>query len=87
MVQDDSQLIIRLEPINVDIIEAIEITYTEHFLFFFFPRERKKYRYILDVKVSVSIVNVSEIQHEKQIQKNALPEFIKYKIRQFRQVK
>jgi hypothetical protein len=42
---------------------------------------------MLDVKVSVSIVNVSEIQHEKHIQKNALPEFIKYKIRQFRQVK
>jgi hypothetical protein len=59
--------------------------YTEYFLWF--PRERKKYQYVLDIKVSVSLLNVDAIQHETHIQKTRLPEWIKHKKKLLRQVK
>ncbi|MFB7141654.1 DUF4312 family protein [Gottfriedia sp. NPDC056225] len=84
LVKDNSQIIIRIEPLSVGVIEAKEIIYTERFLFFFFPRERRKYEYKLDIKVSVSMLNVDEIQHETHVQKNNIPEFIKYKVKKVR---
>jgi uncharacterized protein (TIGR03578 family) len=86
-VQDDHQIIIRLEPLSVNVIQAKEISYTEYFLFFFFPRKRTKYQYVLNIMVRVSLLNVAGIQHEQQIQENDILGFIKYKVKKFRQVK
>ncbi|MFB5195862.1 DUF4312 family protein [Neobacillus sp. KR4-4] len=68
-------------------MQAKEISYTEYFLFLFFPRKRTKYQYVLNIKVRVSLLNVDGIQHEKQFQDNGILGFIKYKVQKFRQVK
>lgn len=42
-------MIIRIEPVNVTVVEAKEFSCTERFLLFFFPREKSKYKVALDV--------------------------------------
>ncbi|MCZ8540524.1 DUF4312 family protein [Psychrobacillus psychrodurans] len=63
-------MIIRIEPIDVDVVEAKEFSYIERFLFFFFPRKRSKYRVVLDVKINLFLLNVEEINFNKVEQKN-----------------
>ena len=54
-------MIIRIEPVNVDVVEAMETSYTERFLFIFAPRVRKKYRVVLDVDVQLFLLDVESI--------------------------
>ncbi|MCK1997564.1 DUF4312 family protein [Psychrobacillus psychrodurans] len=63
-------MIIRIEPIDVDVVEAKEFSYIERFLFFFFPRKRSKYSVVLDVKIKLFLLNVEEINFNKVEQKN-----------------
>lgn len=63
-------MIIRIEPIDVDVVEAKEFSYIERFLFLFFPRKRSKYSVVLDVKINLFLLNVEEINFNKVEQKN-----------------
>lgn len=65
-------MIIRIEPVNVDVIEAMETSYIERFLFIFAPRERSKYRVVLDVDVKLFLLDVEEINFNKVEQGNSL---------------
>lgn len=38
-IMEQSNVLLRIEPVNVDILKAVENKYTERFLFFFFPRQ------------------------------------------------
>lgn len=65
-VMDDYKgMIIRIEPMDVQVIEAKESSYTERFLFFFFPRKRSKYKVVLEIEVKVFLLEVDKIQFEK----------------------
>lgn len=57
-------IILRIEPIDIRIISANETIYTERFLFFLFPRKRKKYKVVLDIDVNIFMLNVDEIPFE-----------------------
>lgn len=61
----DGNMIIRIEPLNIDIVEAIETSYIERFLFIFLPRERSKYVVKLDVEVNLSLLAVEEVHFDK----------------------
>ena len=60
----ESEVILRIEPIEV---EAIEKTYKERFLFFFFPRKRTSYHVELEVTVSVTTLQVGEVEFTKEM--------------------
>ncbi|MFJ7734795.1 DUF4312 family protein [Lysinibacillus sp. NPDC097287] len=65
-------MIIRIEPINVEVIEAKETSHIERFLFFFFPRQRSKYSVVLDVDINLFLLDVEKINFEKNEQGNSL---------------
>ncbi|MEG0260248.1 MAG: DUF4312 family protein [Lysinibacillus sp.] len=65
-------MIIRIEPINVNVIEAKETSYVERFLFFFFPRQRSKFSVVLDVDVNLFLLDVDKVDFEKNEQGNNL---------------
>ncbi|GIN62605.1 hypothetical protein J27TS8_25980 [Robertmurraya siralis] len=58
-------MIIRIEPVSIDVIEAIEHTYTERFLLFFFPRKRSVYKVVIDVDVKITLLKVEDIDFKK----------------------
>jgi uncharacterized protein (TIGR03578 family) len=58
-------MIIRIEPLGTEVIEATEQTYTERFLLFFFPRKRHIYKVVLDVNVNIILLKVDEIEFKK----------------------
>lgn len=65
IMSEQKGMIIRIEPLHVEVVEAKELTYTERFLFFFFPRKRQKFKVVLDVEVNLFLLNIDEIQFEK----------------------
>jgi len=54
-------MIIRIEPMNIEIIEAIEETYTERFLLFLFPRKRSEFKLVMDVEVDLFMIETNKI--------------------------
>ena len=39
----ESEVILRIEPVEVEVVKAVQQSYKERFLFFFFPRIRTHY--------------------------------------------
>ncbi|MFS0780408.1 DUF4312 family protein [Bacillus sp. 1P06AnD] len=66
--QDD--MVIRIEPLDVRVVEAIEETYTERFLLLLFPRKRSKYKVTLEVKVELVLLEVNKVAFEARKQEN-----------------
>lgn len=58
-------MIIRIEPVSIHVNEAIEHTYTERFLLFFFPRKRSEYTVKLEVDIKITLLKVEEIPFKK----------------------
>jgi uncharacterized protein (TIGR03578 family) len=58
-------LILRIEPKDIRVVEAKETTYTERFLFFFFPRKRTTYKVVMEIDVNVFLLETDQIQFEK----------------------
>ncbi|MBU5214258.1 DUF4312 family protein [Heyndrickxia oleronia] len=59
-------MIIRIEPMNIEIVSAIEEIYTERFLLFFFPRSRSQFQVVMDVTVDLFLVNIENIDFKKK---------------------
>lgn len=59
-------MIIRIEPMNIDIVSAIEEIYAERFLLFFFPRSRSQFQVVMDVTVDLFLVNIENIDFKKK---------------------
>lgn len=72
ILSEQKGMIIRIEPLHVEVIEAKELMYTERFLFIFFPRKRQKYKVVLDVDVNLFILEVDKIQFEQVEQSNSV---------------
>ncbi|GGE79875.1 hypothetical protein GCM10007140_31760 [Priestia taiwanensis] len=64
-------MVIRIEPLDIDVVEAKEMEYTERFLFFFLPRKRSNFHVVLDVEVSLVLLKVDDIHFQKNMQSNA----------------
>lgn len=65
-------MIIRIEPVNVTVVEAKEFSCTERFLLFFFPRKRSKYKVALDVEVKLFLLETEEMVFEKIEEKKSV---------------
>ena len=65
-------MILRIEPLDVSVIEAKELTYTERFLLFFFPRKRSEYKVVLEIEVNVLLLEVEQIVFEKNAAEDSM---------------
>ena len=72
VMQKYSKIMLRLEPMDVHVISADAITYTEKFFFFFFPRKRTNYAITLDVTIEVTYMDQEEIAFKEVTGKNGL---------------
>lgn len=65
IISEHKAMLIRIEPLGVTVMEAIEQNYTERFLLFFFPRKRQTYKVVLEVTVQCQLLDVSEIEFKR----------------------
>lgn len=54
-------MIIRIEPLQIEVVEAIEESYIERFLILFFPRKRSLFKVVLDIVVDLFILEIDHI--------------------------
>lgn len=66
IIKDSKDVTLRIEPISVDVVKAQQETYTERFLFVFFPRVRRDFRVTLDVTVDITMIEMDLIQFVEQ---------------------
>lgn len=58
-------LIIRIEPLKAEVIEAVEEVYIEKFFFFFFPRKRSIFKVEMDILVRLFILDIKKVEFKK----------------------
>lgn len=61
ILKESSNVLLRIEPKNVEVLVATEKKEIERFLFIFFPRERKSYSVQLKVTVDISFLPIEQI--------------------------
>ena len=63
----ESEVILRIEPIKVNVLKASQKNYTERFLFFFFPRKRVSYQVKLEVTVSITTLQIDAVRFDQEM--------------------
>lgn len=61
LLKDNQQVLLRIEPVDVQVLKAEESVRVEKFLFFFLPRQRREYRVQLEITVQVTSLNVARV--------------------------
>lgn len=61
ILKNSKEVTLRIEPISVEVCSAKEISYTEKFLFFFFPRQRTSYEIELEIQVELLTIDAEVI--------------------------
>lgn len=59
--KDNPRVLLRIEPVEVEVIEAEESVRVEKFLFFFLPRQRHEYRVRLAITVRVTSLDTDKV--------------------------
>ncbi|MFT8407398.1 DUF4312 family protein [Liquorilactobacillus nagelii] len=71
-------IVLRIEPLEVSVINLKKVIVTEHFLFIFFPRKKVQYFAELNVKVQINYLMVSEADFTvKDKSQNKFPNLFK----------
>ncbi|ALS02894.1 hypothetical protein ATZ33_16360 [Enterococcus silesiacus] len=75
VLKEKDDVIVRIEPVDIQIVRAEQETFTEHFLFFFLPRTRADYRVLLDVEVEITLIEMETVSfvEKKVADPNGLP--------------
>ena len=66
VLKNSTDIILRIEPKDVEVISAHSHSRTEKFLFLFLPRKREHFRVVLDVSLDVTLLSVNEIPFTEQ---------------------
>lgn len=66
VLKDSSEVMLRIEPKVVTVLEAEEQIYKERFLFFFMPREKKKCRVTLQIELELLSIEVESISFNQE---------------------
>ncbi|HEH9416464.1 TPA: DUF4312 family protein [Aeromonas sobria] len=61
LLKDNPLVMLRIEPLEVQVLKAEESVRVEKFLFFFLPRQRREYRIELEIKVQVTSLDVAKV--------------------------
>ncbi|XKM14347.1 DUF4312 family protein [Orbaceae bacterium ac157xtp] len=62
VLKNANTILLRIEPLNVEVVNATEQFTTERFLFLFLPRKRAFYEVTLDVTVELSFVDLDSVK-------------------------
>ena len=62
MLKNTNNVMLRIEPLDVSVVSAIEKITTERFLFIFLPRKKTFYDITLDVSVNVTFLDLNDIK-------------------------
>jgi len=62
VLKNSQHIILRIEPLDIDIISAQEKLTTEKFLFFFLPRKKAFYEVMLNISVDVTFIDMNNIE-------------------------
>ena len=75
VLKEKNDVIVRIEPLDIQVVKAEQETFTERFFFFFLPRTRADYRVLLDVEVEITLIEMETIPFvEKRVtDPNGLP--------------
>ncbi|MGY3904070.1 DUF4312 family protein [Aeromonas lusitana] len=61
LLKGSQHVMLRLEPVDVQVIKAEESVRVEKFLFFFLPRQRREFRVQLEIAVKVTSLDVDKV--------------------------
>ncbi|MFB2863698.1 DUF4312 family protein [Aeromonas sp. MdU4] len=61
LLKDNPLVMLRIEPLEVQVLKAEELVRVEKFLFFFLPRQRHEYRVQLEIKVQVTSLDAAKV--------------------------
>ncbi len=61
VLKSTENILLRIEPQDVNVITAEEKVVKEKFLFFFLARERKTYYVTLDITVNLTVINTEKV--------------------------
>ena len=61
LLKDNQQVLLRIEPVDVQVLKAEESVRVEKFLFFFLPRQRHEFRVRLAITVKVTSLDVDKV--------------------------
>jgi len=61
-----SNIILQIEPQEVEVVSAIETSYTEKFLGILFPRVKKRYDINLNITVQLRMIDTAQIKFEQR---------------------
>ncbi|MGL4858796.1 MAG: DUF4312 family protein [Enterobacteriaceae bacterium] len=64
ILQGTENLILRIQPVDVEVLEAKVKRKREKFLFFFFPRTREHYSVVLNVTLDVTLLDIEHLQFQ-----------------------
>ena len=61
LLKENPRVMLRIEPLEVEVLEAEESVRVEKFLFFFLPRQRHEFRVRLAITVKVTSLDVDKV--------------------------
>ncbi|MCG3865725.1 MULTISPECIES: DUF4312 family protein [unclassified Photobacterium] len=65
ILKETNNVILRIEPVDVEIISAEHKQTTEKFMFFFLPREKSIYSITINVTVNITLIETDEINFKQ----------------------
>ncbi|MGK0551687.1 DUF4312 family protein [Enterococcus faecalis] len=78
VMKDSAEVLLRIEPKQVQLVTAKSTTVTERFLWFFLPRKRTTYYVQLEVEVAIQSIAVQEVPFHQSIDEQANKQLIPF---------
>lgn len=66
-----SDLVVRIEPVRIEVVSSTESMYKERLFGLFFPRTRTRYDITVDIQVRLGVVDVASIPFQTQTEQTA----------------
>ena len=61
VLKSTDKILLRIEPVDVQVLKATLRVNTERFLFFFLPRDKRVYSVELAITVNVSVIDTEQV--------------------------
>ena len=65
LLKNNTKVLLRIEPLDVNVLQAEEKVKREKFLFFFLARDRRQYSVKLEVTVSLTHIDVEQVDFKR----------------------
>lgn len=65
LLKNNAKVLLRIEPLDINVLQAEEKVKREKFLFFFLARDRRQYSVKLEVTVSLTHIDVEQVDFKR----------------------